>query len=186
MIAHCKGSLICLLRPSGPLDKTVRVRYPADQASLLAGPSTNQASTEPLGTPLATALSRRFGPVEALRFLPQKASKRHPEKNSKESSALVSFTELDHAMRAVELGGKMNAVDTGDEETRILEDVHIEWASAGKGVDGEPAAARFRRLRREEEASSQAARDDGEPLQRKESLVSSVSASQEACSGTGS
>ncbi|PWN44713.1 DnaJ-domain-containing protein [Ceraceosorus guamensis] len=138
----------------GPLDKTVKLRFPSHQQSLLAGSSASSASSESLRTPLASAMSRRFGKIEAIRFLPPKASKRHPERIPNEATALVSFAGLEDAMKAVDLGGQMNAANPNDEQTRILEDVHIGWATAGKGNDGEPPAARFRRSRRAREQAA--------------------------------
>ena len=77
-----------------------------------------------LKTPLAKALTSRFGKLEALVFRPLKEGKR-------ESSALASFKTLDAAFASVKAGSQFKAGGVGEAE--MLEDVWIEWAASKKG-----------------------------------------------------
>ncbi|PWN97228.1 DnaJ-domain-containing protein [Tilletiopsis washingtonensis] len=107
----------------GPLDLTVRLRFPAEQYAALSGADA-PSSSSPLATPLARALSARFGALQHLALSTPKAGKR-------EATALATFATLDAAYAAVCAGAELRcAVDAA---SALLEDVHVQWAAAEKG-----------------------------------------------------
>lgn len=108
----------------GPLDLTVRLKFPSDLHGQLQGGVQLDRSSDALKTPLANGLSTRFGKLEALIFRPLKEGKR-------ESSALATFKTLDAAFASVKAGSQFKAGGKGAAE--VLEDVWIEWAASKKG-----------------------------------------------------
>ncbi|PWN37980.1 DnaJ-domain-containing protein [Meira miltonrushii] len=112
----------------GPLDLTVRLKFPSDLYGKLRGSIQSDKSSETLKTPLAKGLVARFGKLEALVFRPMKEGKR-------ESSALATFKTLDAAFASVKAGSQFKAGGAGAAE--VLEDVWIEWAASKKGGKSE-------------------------------------------------
>ncbi|MCO5556029.1 hypothetical protein L7F22_009573 [Adiantum nelumboides] len=108
----------------GPLDLTVRLKFPSELHSRLLGSIQLDNISDTLNTPLAKGLISRFGKLEALVFRPLKDGKR-------EASALASFKTLDAAFASVKAGSQFKAGGMGAAE--VLEDVWIEWATNKKG-----------------------------------------------------
>lgn len=129
---------------SGPLDLTVRLRFPSEQFDLLcahSSPSTSAAAN--LKTRLGVALTSRFGQLQALLFTPAKIAS--SGKVSREASALATFETLDAAYAAVSDGSQLRGAGPPGSQSECLQDVHIAWAAAAKSKStaaaqtGEPA-----------------------------------------------
>ncbi|KAN0059881.1 hypothetical protein ACQY0O_008455 [Thecaphora frezii] len=122
----------------GPLDLTVRLRFPTTHYDYLIGhtslppPASTSADpprppADPLATPLAIALSSAFGPLQSLHLqLPDAnptgggdAKKR--KKSRSEMAAFATFEQLLDAWHAVDVGAKLEC--PGD----VLADVWIGW-----------------------------------------------------------
>jgi DnaJ family protein C protein 17 len=125
----------------GPLDLTVRLRFPASQfAQLTTSETASLSGDAALDTPLARGLEVRFGKLNSLMWKAPKAER----KPSKEATAHATFKTLDSAFAAVKKGSQLRAGGVG--YASVLEDVWIGWAaasrSAGSGQDdlrnGEP------------------------------------------------
>lgn len=128
----------------GPLDLTVKIRFPMDQYLLLASDPSGTPITgidSSLRSPLANALCSRFGPLDSLLFRTSK------EKDRGEGTAHATFQSLDSAFAAVKAGSQLKAGAPGP--SHVLEDVWIGWSAASKkftpkpdnpsGMPGEPA-----------------------------------------------
>ncbi len=103
---------------SHPLDRTVRVQFPASQLAQLAGTTEGEAAAPavPLSTPLANTLSNQFGELEHLQFQLPASGK----KMKRELMALATFKSLQDAWQAVVTGGEMRC-------TGLLEESFIGW-----------------------------------------------------------
>lgn len=106
-----------------PLDKTVRVQFPASQLAQLAGiPEGSLSSPDvPLSTPLANTLANQFGELEHLQFQFPSSTK----KIKRELMALATFKTLQDAWQAVVTGSEMRC-------TGLLEECYIGWANYTK------------------------------------------------------
>ncbi|SNX84895.1 related to cell cycle control protein cwf23 [Melanopsichium pennsylvanicum] len=106
-----------------PLDKTVRVRFPASQLVELAGiaPGSLDQPEKPLDTPLANTLADQFGELEHLQFQLPSSNK----KLKRELMALATFKSFKDAWQAVVTGGEMRC-------TGMLEESFIGWAGYTK------------------------------------------------------
>lgn len=108
-----------------PLDKTVRLRFPAVQLAALAGIAEGSLSPPavPLSTPLAHTLAAQFGELEHLQFQFPSSVK----KMKRELMALATFKTLRDAWQAVVTGGEMRC-------TGLLEECFIGWANYTRRV----------------------------------------------------
>lgn len=105
-----------------PLDKTVRVQFPASQLAQLAGTpeGSHHPPDVPLSTPLANTMANQFGELEHLQFqLPSPSS---GKKVKRELMALATFKTLKDAWQAVVTGGEMRC-------TGMLQECFIGWAN---------------------------------------------------------
>ncbi|SAM82581.1 related to cell cycle control protein cwf23 [Ustilago bromivora] len=111
-----------------PLDKTVRVQFPASQLSHLAGTPEGSLSAPdaPLSTPMANTLANQFGELEHLQFQLSSSAK----KTKRELMALATFKTLQDAWQAVVTGGEMRC-------TGLLEECYIGWANYTKVQRGD-------------------------------------------------
>ncbi|SPO26535.1 related to cell cycle control protein cwf23 [Ustilago trichophora] len=116
-----------------PLDKTVRVQFPASQLAQLAGIVEGSIAppTVPLSTPLANALANQFGELEHLQFQLPSSNK----KIKRELMALATFKRLQDAWQAVVTGGEMRC-------TGLLEESFIGWANYTKKQRSDGSDAR--------------------------------------------
>ena len=125
----------------GPLDLTVRLRFPVDQFAHLSSSSSSAASDDPLDTPLARGLEAQFGKLDSLLWKRPKADR----KKTGEITAHATFKTLDAAFAAVKAGSQLRAGGAGAAE--VLEDVWIGWAAGTRSsekeadgrLSGEPA-----------------------------------------------
>jgi DnaJ family protein C protein 17 len=122
----------------GPLDLTVRLRFPTTQLPDLMDLASGSSL---LDSPLARGLEARFGKLDSLIC---KALKK--DKVKRETTAHATFNALDSAYAAVKAGSKLRA--GGDGPASVLEDVWIGWAAGSKAggvadeqghMNGEPA-----------------------------------------------
>ncbi|UZJ52691.1 hypothetical protein CBS101457_002011 [Exobasidium rhododendri] len=121
----------------GPLDLTVRLRFPSDQLALLTTSTTASSSGDSaLNTPLAQGLEVRFGKLDSLIWKSPKVGK----KKSREVTAHATFKTLDSAFAAVKRGSQLRAGGPG--LAHVLEDVWIGWAAGSRSVDSSQDAAR--------------------------------------------
>ncbi|SPO26811.1 related to cell cycle control protein cwf23 [Ustilago trichophora] len=106
-----------------PLDRTVRVQFPASQLAQLAGIAEGSIAPPevPLSTPLAHTLANQFGDLEHLQFQLPSSNK----KTKRELMALATFKRLQDAWQAVETGGEMRCAG-------LLEESFIGWANYTK------------------------------------------------------
>lgn len=126
----------------GPLDMTVRLRFPADQFIELSASSSSSTSST-LASPLGRGLESRFGKLDSLIFK-EPNLKREGKKAPKEVTAHATFKTLDAAFAAVKAGNQLRAGGSG--LAAVLEDVWIGWAagsrngtaSADGSLSGEP------------------------------------------------
>lgn len=126
----------------GPLDLTVKLRFPTDVLTRLSTPST--AAYNHADSPLARGLAARFGAVDSVIF-------RAPKQGKREATAHATFKTLDAAYAAVKAGGALNAGGHG--AAQVLEDVWIGWAagarSSANGMGSQPGEpARIAWMRR--------------------------------------
>jgi DnaJ family protein C protein 17 len=109
----------------GPLDLTVRLRFPTAQLVELVG---SDSESSLMDSPLARGLETRFGKLDSLIC---KAPKK--DKVKRETTAHATFKALDSAYAAIKAGSKLRAGGPG--LASVLEDVWIGWAAGSRTGD---------------------------------------------------